>query len=151
MIPPGHPYTSFKKLFLPFDARIWLCIALFYVAALIIWLALKTCWRAKRDFVIGRGNSMPLINLVIVCLGGSMTMSQMPARNFARSILMILLLATLILRNAYQGNLFNYLRIQKTERPLYYRSDIFDSDVDIYVTETFYDQYRHKHPKAAAR
>lgn len=151
MIPPGHPYNSFKKLFLPFDVRIWLCIALFFGAALAIWFALKTCWRSSRDFVIGRGNSMPLINLVIVCLGGSMTVPQMPTRNFARTILTILLLATLILRNAYQGNLFNHLRTQKNERPLYYRREIFNSDVNIYVTETFYEQYRREHPEAASR
>lgn len=151
MIPPGHPYTPFKKLFLPFEMRIWLCILISLLAAIWILIAFKTCLMDERDFIIGRGNNMPLINLFLVCLGGAMTIAQMPTRNFARTILAILLVTTLILRNAYQGNLFNFLRTQKNERPLYYRRDIFNSDVDVYVTTTFYEVYRQQHPQTANR
>lgn len=151
MIPPGHPYTPFKKLFLPFETRIWLCILIALFVAILILIAFKTCLMDERDFIIGRGNNMPLINLLLVCLGGAMTIPQMPTRNFARTILTILLITTLILRNAYQGNLFNFLRTQKNERPLYYRRDIFNSDVNVYVTSTFYEVYRQEQPQIADR
>lgn len=151
MIPPGHPYNSFKKLFLPFDLYIWLCIMMLLLFALVILIVLKTVLRSGRDFVVGRGNTMPLINLILICLGGAMTLPQLPQRNFARTILTILLIATLILRNAYQGNLFNYLRTHKTEKPLYYRWDIFHSDFDIYLSEAFLTLYRYEHPEAGDR
>lgn len=83
--------------------------------------------------MIGRNNDAPFLNLIYIGLGGAMTEYQLPRRNFARSILGILLLTTLILRNAYLGHLFNFMTTQKRMQPLYYIHDIIESNVTIFI------------------
>lgn len=96
-------------------------------------LILKFMSKKKSDFVIGCNNDAPLLNLFSLILGGSITTRQLPQGNFARTILVILIVAFLILRNAYVGNVFNFLRTQRRMEPLYYIRDIYDSDVTIYT------------------
>lgn len=133
MIPPGKPYTSFEKLFFPYRKDVWIWICTFFLAMAIWILVLKCISKEKCYFVIGLKNDAPILNLFAIILGGSMTTSQLPRRNFARTILGIILLTTLVLRNAYLGNLFNFLRTQKRMEPLYYQRNIYDSDVTIYT------------------
>lgn len=129
MIPPGRPYSSLEKLFFPFRMEVWICVCTF-VLAMAIWIVVLKCTaKEKLYFAIGRKNDAPILSLFSIILGGSI--HHLPRRNFARSILVILLLTTLVLRNAYLGNLFNYLRTQKRVELFRYIQDVFDSDVAI--------------------
>lgn len=134
VIPRGKPYSSLEKLFFPFKMTVWICVCSCLLIVVIAIVILKLTPKEKRDFVIGRNNDAPFFSLITIFLGGSTTNYQLPRRNFARTILGILLLSTLILRNAYLGNLFNFLRLQKRMEPLYYKQKIFDSDVTIFMT-----------------
>lgn len=148
-IPHGKPYSSFDKLFFPFEPAIWIWISMLLLLASIVIVRLKTAPRKVRDFVVGKGNNGPFCNLIAISLGMSMTV--LPYRNFARTILTILLLATFILRNAYQGALFNFLKTQKQRPPLFRLDDIWKSDVDICVSETFHQLYIKEFPEIAHR
>lgn len=137
MIPPGRPYSSLEKLFFPFRKEVWICFWSIFLA-MVLWIAVVTrISKEKGYFVIGRKNDAPVLSLYAIILGGTMTAYQLPRRNFARTILGILLFSTLILRNAYLGNLFNFLRTQKRMEPLYYQQNIYDSDVPIYARRTY--------------
>lgn len=137
-IPPGKPYSSFEKLFLPFQITIWSCICTLFVIASITITALKFAPKNNRNFLIGKSNDMPFFTMVNIFLGGAINSYRIPVRNFARTLLTIWLLSSLILRNAYQGMLFDSLRGDQRKAPLYYLDDIYKSDVDLYIYESFY-------------
>lgn len=132
VIPPGRPYTSFEKLFFPFKMDVWIGVCSLFLFIVILTVALKSISKKKYDFVLGCNNDAPFLNIFSVVLGGSITTHQLPNRNFARSMLVILLVATLILRNAYLGCVFDFLLTQKRMEPLFYIKDIYASDVPIY-------------------
>lgn len=94
--------------------------------------------RKKRDFLVGPANNMPFFNMVNICLGGTITIHDIPLRNFARSMLMIWLLATLVLRNAYQGKLFDNLRSHQRMAPFYHLNELYESNLKLYLYESFY-------------
>lgn len=150
-IPPAKAYSSLEKLFFPFKTTVWWCICASFVVVSIIILILKSISKSKRDFVFGRNNDAPFFNLISTCLGGVITEYQLPRRNFARTIVGIVLLTTLILRNAYLGNLFNFLRMQKRMEPLYYIQDIFESDVTLFVPEVLCEKYQVEFPSIRHR
>ncbi|XP_037045507.1 uncharacterized protein LOC119080945 [Bradysia coprophila] len=131
IVPRGKPYSSLEKLFFPFKMEVWICASLVFLVMVVAIFILKFMAKEKHDFVIGPSNA-PLLNLFSIVVGGSTTTFQVPQKNFARTILAILLLTTLILRNAYLGNLFNFLRTQKRMKQLNYVQDVAESDVAIY-------------------
>lgn len=110
VFPPGRPYSSLAKLFFPFKSGVWICAFKSFLAMVIAILILEYISKKTCQFVIGRHNDAPVLNLLSIIVGGSTTTHQLPRRNFARTILIILLLSTLILRNAYLGNLVNFLQ-----------------------------------------
>ncbi|XP_037932326.1 uncharacterized protein LOC119667112 [Teleopsis dalmanni] len=59
-------------------------------------------------FIFGDGNQRPVLNMVIVFLGFSLDVP--PKRNFARFLVMLWLIVTLLMRSSYQGKLFDVLR-----------------------------------------
>lgn len=132
-IPPGKPYSSFEKLFFPFKLTVWLCICASFLSMMIAIVILNLISKKKRDFVIGQHNDAPFLNLFATCLGAGMTDYHLPRRNFGRSILGIVLLTTLILQNAYLGNLVSFLQTQMRMEPLYSVQDVYDSDFTISI------------------
>lgn len=74
-------------------------------------------------------------------LGGSIFHIAIPVRNFARTILMIWLLSTLILRNAYQGKLYDNLRGNQRNQPYYSLNSLFESNLRLYLYESFYEDF----------
>lgn len=146
-IPPGRPYTSLEKLYFPFKIILWSSIcALFIIGALVVTI-LKLLPKHRRDFVIGTSNDMPLFNMVSVSLGGSLTIEHIPVKNFARTILMIWLIATLVLRNSYQGKLFDNMRSNQRMAPLFTLNDLYESHLKIHIFTSYYqnivDSYPH--------
>lgn len=95
-IPMAAPYSSLEKLFFPFRYRIWILLcAVFCIAAMML-LLLKMTAEMNRAFLVGPSNNMPFFNMLNICLGGSVSLYDMPIRNFARTLLMIWLLSTLV-------------------------------------------------------
>lgn len=137
-IPHGKPYTSIEKLYFPFAKNVWMCLcAIFMIAAGII-VGLKMHAQCYRVFFIGKSNPMPFFNMINVCLGGTVTPNSIPIRNFARTILLIWMISTLVLRNAYQGKLFNYLRSNQQRAPFYKLDQLYESNLKLYLYDSFY-------------
>lgn len=137
-IPAGRQYSSFEKIFFPFKYIIWSCICTMFVVTITVTTALKFVAQRKRNFVIGPKNDSPLLNAINVCFGG--TINRLPQRNFARSILTIWLLTSFVLRNSYQGTLLSFLRKEQRMQPLFYLEYILNTNVKLYLQETFYQQ-----------
>lgn len=137
-IPPGRPYTSIEKLYLPFTTKIWMSISVLFAIGGGVVLFLKLLPEKNRDFIVGKSNNMPFFNMINVCLGGGLNTKAIPMRNFARTLLLIWMISCLVLRNAYQGKLFDHIRSSQRMEPMYDINDLYASDFKLYVFEQFY-------------
>lgn len=109
-----------------------------FVLAVIIMFVLKLIPTQNRDFIVGKSNNTPFFNMIYIYLGGAITLDRVPVRNFARTIFLIWLLFSLVIRNAYQGKLFDNLRSKQRMAPLFRLNDLFQSDLRLYLMESFY-------------
>lgn len=102
MIPPGRKLTSIEKFMKAFDLSVWALFVLVLVTAICLVAFLKFyCPTHIQDFVVGPNIQSPGLNIINVTLGGSL--SQLPVRNFARTILAIFMIYCFILQNSYKG------------------------------------------------
>lgn len=131
-VPRGRPVSNLEKLMLPFKYIIWSCIVLCFGTGLLLILALKLFRQEVRQFVVGRHNPHPAITMVSVWLGNSV--NRLPGRNFSRFLLMMWILLAFVLRSAYQGALFDILRLKKTISPVNTVQKMADAQYDIYVS-----------------
>lgn len=109
--PHGPPYSPLEKLILPFESFVWLNVVIVIGTALILTIYASYSSKKWRDFIFGAKNRTPFLNFINLTLGGAVT--QAPVRNFARTIFLIWLLGSLVLRSSYQGALFRFIQSQK--------------------------------------
>lgn len=143
-IPQGRPYTSLEKLFFPFRYRIWICLSALLFSTVLVTFGLKFMSKNVRDFVIGSKINAPLCNAINICFGNAI--AKLPQRNFARTLLFFWLLTWMVLRNAYQGTLFSYLHSEQRMPTLFHLDEVIESDVKIYLLETFYQIFHDNYP-----
>uniref|UniRef100_A0A3F2ZEM3 Putative ionotropic receptor ligand binding domain-containing protein n=1 Tax=Phlebotomus papatasi TaxID=29031 RepID=A0A3F2ZEM3_PHLPP len=111
LIPPGRAHSNMEKLFLPMRYIIWSFLsAIFIISAIVVAIA-KFIKPRRRAFIFGQRNNYPYINTINVFLGGSV--AETPGRNFARFLLMLWILLSIVVRSSYQGALFGFLKEQK--------------------------------------
>lgn len=107
VVSPGEAYGSFEKLLLPFGSALWL-VFIFWLAGSI--LVISVIYRTSitvQNFVFGYRIRTPTLNLFNIMFGGSL--SRLPGRNFARFLLIMWIIYSLIIRTVYQQALFNFL------------------------------------------
>lgn len=109
--PHGPPFSPLSKLALPFEPMVWLCLVIVFATTITVNIYVLSGSKRRRDFVFGENNQNSLLNFVNMTLGGVVT--QLPTRNFARTLFTIWLLGSLVLRSSYQGALFNVIQSQK--------------------------------------
>ncbi|XP_037932339.1 uncharacterized protein LOC119667123 [Teleopsis dalmanni] len=103
-------YNALIQLVRPFHNEIWRCKFTIFTIAILCIIVVKLWGCAKlREFIFGAENSGPVVNLLTIYLGNPIT--KLPRRNFARFLLMLWMLLTLLLRNSYQGKLFDVMRV----------------------------------------
>lgn len=108
IVPPGVPFNSFEKLFRPFQFEVWAMLMVAFCTAVVVVTVVKFQSTSIRNFVFGSKNTSPYLNIVNVFVGGSM--QTLPSRNFARSLLMMFVLFSIVKRTLYQGALFQFLQ-----------------------------------------
>lgn len=113
LIPNGPPYTPLEKLILPFETYVWLWIVICTGMAFVTVAYVSGCCSKKwQNFVFGAKNHTPFLNYINIMLGGAITCG--PVRNFARTIFLIWLLGSLVLRSSYTGAMFTFMQSQKS-------------------------------------
>ncbi|XP_038122500.1 uncharacterized protein LOC119771148 [Culex quinquefasciatus] len=110
-VPSGRPYSSFEKLFLPFDEYSWLAVFVTLVVATAIILIINTQPISVKNFIYGHGIWGPLTNMINILFGGPL--DKAPKGTFARTLVAMWLMFTLVIRTAYQGSLYKYLQVPK--------------------------------------
>lgn len=141
-IPPSRDIsTPLQKLIAPFKKYIWLLIILMLVFGSIIILFTKALTRTHRHFIIGgRMNRTPVLNMLNIFLGGVVANPYLKKirsfGTFARTLLMTWIIGCLILRSAYQGALYDFLRRELLSSQLDTIQKIFASKCDIHLMYT---------------
>lgn len=132
-IPNGPPYSPLTKLVLPFEKNVWLWIVVCTGMAFITITFISGCCAKKwRDFVFGSKNQTPFLNYINIMLGGAITAVGSPVRNFARTIFLIWLLGSLILRSSYQSALFRFIQSQKSAIEIHSLEQLVKYNFSIY-------------------
>lgn len=132
IVPPGQEYSEFEKLVMPFGYVIWLCVAIVYILAALIILIVNQQAKEFRDFVYGRNNKSPGLNIVNITFGGSL--NKIPTRNFARFLMMLFIIYCYILRNAYQGGMLNFLRKNMSHPKFSNFDELYKSNFTFYAS-----------------
>lgn len=134
IVPPGRPYSSIEKFLQPMDQWIWYCLgAELFIGGFVIVL-LKYTKRQIRHFIMGRNNRIPFFNMFAIFSGNSST--YLPNRNFSRTILMIWILSSLIIRAAYQDSLFHFMQKQTSVNNHYTLSSLIKENFTFHVPES---------------
>lgn len=107
-VPFGELYTPMEKMFLMFDDELWLAIAITLIITILIIQIIKRLPMKVQMFVFGRSIQTPTMNLLSIFLIGAQY--KVPGRNFARFLLVLFLVWSLIIRTCYQSMLFKYLQ-----------------------------------------
>jgi hypothetical protein len=107
-VPAGEPYTQLEKMFLMFDKETWICIGVTLVGSLLVIQVINFMSVQIQKFVFGRDIRTPSLNVASVFLVGGQ--NRLPGRNFARFMLMMFIIWSLIIRTCYQSMLYKNLQ-----------------------------------------
>lgn len=110
----GRALTPLERFSMPFHLSVWFCVIFTFIVSVVVISIIKCQPEVARNFVFGTNIRYPILNMVNICFGGSMV--NLPRRNFARYLMGFFLFYTLVIRNAYTGSLFRFLRMDKMEQ-----------------------------------
>lgn len=98
---PGRLFTSLEKLFQPFGKFTWSCVLMIFVFGFIAIRIVKLQTEFVQNFVLGKRNSSPCLNILNIFFGGSL--HKLPIKTFARTLLAMFMLYCLVIRSSYTG------------------------------------------------
>ena len=140
IIPPGSQFSSIHKLLRPFHSSSWTAIFGLFALSIITITMIRLAGKETRDLFLGSRNQSPYLNILIVFLGG--TMHSLPKKQFARNLLMIFILYSLIVRNIYQGVLVTNMQSNDIHKPVASIAEMIQRDFYFYVTLTFVEHVK---------
>uniref|UniRef100_A0A182QCJ6 Putative ionotropic receptor ligand binding domain-containing protein n=1 Tax=Anopheles farauti TaxID=69004 RepID=A0A182QCJ6_9DIPT len=115
-VAPGPPYSSLELLRFPFNATIWLLL----LATLTI-----ACVALPRDW----------LGVLGVLFGGGLV--RTPARHTTRTLLLVWLGSTLILRSAYTGFMFRFLQSGRNRTVPNSIPEVLDAGYALYMHRNY--------------
>lgn len=114
LIPHGEPLSQFKKMFLMFDWEVWVAIGVTFIISLVTIQVINRMSIKVQNLVFGSNISTPTMNLFEIFLCGAQ--NRVPRRSFARFLLMLFLIWSIIIRTCYQSMLYQYLQADMRAR-----------------------------------
>lgn len=141
VIPSGQKLTAMETLVFPFQIHVWICIlSCFAVGCLVIFMA-NTRTGTIRAFVIGHGVGHPNLNMFSAFIGN--VQKQVPKKNFARYLLTVFLLYSLVMRTLYQGSFYRILQSGMQKREVQSIQEMIDSNFTFFVYFSNLDSFAH--------
>ncbi|KAG5681337.1 hypothetical protein PVAND_010782 [Polypedilum vanderplanki] len=131
IVPPGSTLTSLEKLFRPFQLHVWILLLLIFVIAFITVIIIRFQSKSVQDFVFGKNNRSPILNILNGFLGSTQTI--LPKRNFARYLLITYLLFCLVKRSLYQGALFQFLQKDEQKSEIQSIDELVEKGFKVYM------------------
>ena len=140
-VAPGEPYTDLERMFMMFSFELWIAIIATLGIAVFTTITLNFMSKKIRNFVVGRYIQNPTMNLFSVFLSGGQI--KTPGRNFARFLLMLFIVWSLIIRTCHQSMLFELLQADLRRPPMKTLDEFFESNLTVYLSYNSYmlDEY----------
>jgi hypothetical protein len=126
VVPPGNPYSTFEKMFMMFDIQLWIAIIATLFACCGTIQVVNLMSPKVQDFVFGSKIQTPTLNLFNTFLCGGQ--NKTPGRNFARFVLMLFILWSLIIRTCYQSNLYEFLQKDLREATIQSIEELYEKN-----------------------
>ncbi|XP_037932774.1 ionotropic receptor 21a-like [Teleopsis dalmanni] len=141
IIPKGRQMSPYERLVKPFGNIIWICLGFSVLFAIFIIFGVKLfCKIEVLNFIFGQKNRLPFTNLWSSLYG--VGLHRLPRRNFARYLLTVWILYTLVLRNAYLSELFSILQDGRTRTSLQTVDELIEKNYTFYVHYTIEDMMK---------
>jgi hypothetical protein len=104
---PGELYTSYEKLWLPFDNMTWTLLLSTFLIAFASIIIIKKLPEIIQKRVFGEKIQNPALNVITTFFG--ITQNKLPMHSIPRFILINFVLFCLIFRTCYQSKLFDFM------------------------------------------
>lgn len=125
----------------PFKSYVWISIAVLLSVSIFVILLTRKLSTRQRHFIIGgRMNRTPIMNMLNVLIGNAIANRNINYGTyigvFARSLFLLWIFFWLVVRNSYQGSMFDFLQNQR-EVSIYDTTEkVRLSNVHIYVARS---------------
>lgn len=136
--PHGVSWTLVEKLIFPFAVVVWVFIFVCFLVVFIIIAVVERRSLAVQNFVFGTDVRSPHLNMFRGFIGGSQNI--LPRRNFARFLLSMFLIYSMVIRTAYQASYF-HLNSDKKHKRVTIDAIILNQDYLIYAPEPIADVF----------
>ena len=133
IIGPGEPYTDLERMFMMFDFELWIAISVTLATALCATLMLHFVSRKIRNFIVGRYVRNPTMNMISIFLSGGQ--EKTPRRNFARFLMILFVIWSLIIRTCHQSMLFELMQADLRRPTIKTLDEFFQSDLSYHDVE----------------
>lgn len=134
-VPPGEEYNGYEKILLPFDEQTWALIILTFCFSYLVNFFLYFMKKNARDFIFGSNVSSPSLNIASAFFG--IGQATLPRRNFARFLLMMFIIYSLIIRNAWQGQMFKFMQQYMTKPEVQSIEELIEKNFSFYMFDQF--------------
>lgn len=139
----SNAFSPLTRLTAPFKGHLWTLNAVILFISIVIILSTKRLTRKWRHFYIGgRLNRTPILNMLAVVLGNPISNRQIANAQhlgtFARTLTILWIIQWLVIRNSYQGALYNYLQSHRLTSSCDTIQKIRTADCKIVVPATLY-------------
>lgn len=138
-VPPGENYSEYEKLRMPFDNYVWALIILTFAFSFATISILYCVSRPARDFVFGCNITTPSLNVAHIFFG--IGQHSLPQRNFARFLAMSFILYSLIIRTAWQGKMFEFMKQNITKPEIQSVEEAIGKGFTFYMEENFKEKF----------
>ena len=107
-VPPGEPYTELGRMLMIFSSEVYIAIVVILAIGVTITLVLNCVSLKIKNFIVGRNIESPTMNLVQIFMTGGQV--RTPGRDFARFLVILFIVWSLIIRTCHQSMLFQLLQ-----------------------------------------
>jgi len=132
-IPPGEPYSEVEKMLSPFEFEVWIAITTTLLIALLTVQIINRCSLYVKNIVFGQDNNRPSLNIAETVLCG--TIARTPKKNFARFILMLFIIWSLIIRTCYQSLLYKNLQADLRKATVQSFAELVEGNFTFFVLD----------------
>lgn len=116
----------------PFKYHVWIVILVIFSCGLLVILIVQFQSKKIQDLVFGSDNQTPYLNMIVAAYGGSQ--KKLPRKSFARYLLMVFLMYSLIIRVTYQGSFYKLLRSNKQHSEVQSLQEMVDKNFTFFAS-----------------
>ncbi|CRK90108.1 CLUMA_CG003826, isoform A [Clunio marinus] len=140
VVPPGKPLSPIEKLIYPMTLHAWILLLTCYSFGLVVIFVVGRSSIKYQHFVFGRDKQKPYLNMFAAFIGVSD--HALPKRTFARFLLMMFLIFSLVIRSFYQGSFYQLLKSNKHHLKVQTIDEMIKKDFTFYVYSGLSDLFQ---------